>query len=221
MENNNINEVMKSLSELYSKKEYKKAEEYLEQNSQVFDRGSFLYNLGTLKAKSQDFAFARFYYEQALKQGYRSEALLNNLGYVKTKIEEVDLSNSTNFEDRFQDATLFIPNSGYLFIASLMFFLPILWMRFLKTMKPWKVVVVLLVALTPIVFKFSYVDTKPVAIVLKNADIYEGPSAIFEKKGAIKAGAKIRLGKINNKWVFVSAPQGAIGWISRDQVGLY
>lgn len=221
MENNNITEVMKSLSELYAKKDYKKAAELLEQNSQVYDTGTYFYNLGTLKAKTGDFALARFYYEKALKDGYRSEALLNNLSFVKTKMEGDDLSNSLNFEDRMQDAAALFPLNSFLFLGALFFFLSVLWMRFMKSMRPWKIALVLLIAVLPAVFKVSYLDKKPVAIVLKDAGVYEGPSAIFEQKGTIKAGAKIRLSKINDKWAFISAPENSVGWISKDSLGMY
>ncbi len=221
MENNNINELMKSLSELYAKKDYAKALELLEQNSQAFDTGTYYYNLGTLKAKVNDFAFARFYYERALKEGYRSEALLNNLGFVKSKIQGDDLSNSSKFEDRLQDATLFFPLSFYLFLGALFFFVAVLWMRMMKSLKIWKVAIVILFAFVPAIFKISYLDKNPVAIVLKETSVYEGPSTIFEQKSTIKAGAKIRLSKINDKWAFVSAPESAIGWISREHLGTY
>ncbi len=220
MENNNINEVMKSLSELYAKKEYKKAQEYIEQNSQAFDTGSYLYNLGTLKAKSQDFAYARFYYERALKEGYRSEALLNNLGFVKSKLAGEDLSNSVYFEDRIQDTAHYFPMSGYVLVSVLIFFIAIVWMKLKRSLKLWKLAIVFILALSPIFLKFGYINTKTIAVALKEVEIYEGPSTIFEKKGSLKAGAKIRLGKVNGKWAFVTAPQSQVGWVSIEQLGI-
>lgn len=221
MENNNINELMKSLSELYAKKEYNKAIELLEQNSQTLDTGTYYYNLGTLKAKTGNFALARFYYEKALKKGYQSEALLNNLSFVKTKMEGDDLSNSLSFEDRVQDASSMFSLNTFLLLGAIVFFLSMLFMRLMKSMRVWKIIVILLVSFSPLMLKVFYLDKKPVAIVLKEVEVYEGPSSIFEQKGTIKAGAKIRLGKINDKWAFVSAPESAVGWVNKESLGFY
>lgn len=221
MENNNINEVMKSLSELYAKKDYKKALEMLEQSSQLFDSGTYHYNLGTVHAKMGQFAVARFHYEKAIKDGYRSEALLNNLSYTKSKVSIDDLSNSDVPMDRVLDAGSIMPMTYFILLASMIFFIGNIWMYWNKSYRWWKLTILAILALSPIIFKVSFVDTKPLAIALKDAALFEGPSSIFEQKGEIKAGAKVRIGKINDKWIYIVSPQSLVGWTEKDKLGIY
>ncbi len=221
MENNNINELMKSLTELYAKKEYEKAESLLEQSAQVFDKGTYHYNLGTLKAKSGNFALARFHFEKAVKDGYRSEALLNNLAYVKSKIAVDDLSNSDDPMDRGLDFFSLLPLSIFIFSSILVFFLFSLIMKINRSFKIWKIAILVLFAALPIYFKLQFINQNPTAIVIQETQILEGPSSIFEAKGTLKSGAKIKIGKTNEKWAYVIAPQSLVGWVDKSKIETY
>jgi hypothetical protein len=59
------------------------------------------------------------------------------------------------------------------------------------------------------------------AIILKDIAVYEGPSKIFSEKGKLKAGSKVVLGEFKDGWFFIEFPLSQVGWIAKDQVGLY
>ncbi len=221
MENNNTPELMKSLSELYSKKEYKKALDMLEQNSQSLDFGTYSYNAGTLKSKLGDYAGARYHFENALKKGYQSEALLNNLSFVKTKISTDDLSNSPIFYDQVLDVGSMLPVAYPFIFGAILFFIASLTMTLNKSFKWWKMLLYFIVFFSPLIFKIAIIDQKQLAIVIKPSSTFEGPSSIFEEKNKVIPGTKIIIGKFKDDWAYIVSPERQIGWIKKDTLGLF
>jgi hypothetical protein len=59
------------------------------------------------------------------------------------------------------------------------------------------------------------------AIAFKDIPLQEGPSKIFAEKGKVKAGSKIIVGDFKDGWFFVKHPESLVGWVTREQLGLY
>ena len=93
--------------------------------------------------------------------------------------------------------------------------------RFQKIQKKWIIAIVLLLSLTPIAISYFYVKNIDYAVALKDIEIYEGPSKIFNEKGKIRAGSKIVLGQFKEGWFYVEFPISLSGWVSKDQLGIY
>ena len=106
-----------NFEELYLKKDYKGAANYLLQNKQQLNSGIFHYNLGTVYSKMGDYPAARFHLEKAIKEGYINSSSLNNLTYIKTQLQVDDLSTSSNLPDQLMNSALAIPSVS-LFIVS-------------------------------------------------------------------------------------------------------
>ncbi len=210
-----------TFDELYLKKDYKGAAQYLLDNKQHIDSGIFHYNLGTVYSKMGDQATARFHLEKAIQEGYINSSSLNNLTFVKSKLQVDDLTTSTSLPDELMSTATAIPNAGYFSMTLALVLLFTLLIRFKKIQKKWVMAVVFLIALTPVLFSNFYVKNVNFAVALKDVPLYEGPSKIFNEKGQIRAGSKIILGEFKEGWFFVKFPVSLSGWINKDQLGLY
>ncbi len=210
-----------SFDQLYLKKDYKGAIQYLLDNKEQFDSGIFHYNLGTVYSKMGDHATARFHLEKAVQDGYINSSSLNNLAFVKSQLQVDDLSTSTSLPDQLVNTASVIPPAGYFSITLLLLVIFTLMIRFKKIQTKWVMAVVLLLAITPAIFSTVYVKDINYAVALKDVPLYEGPSKIFSEKGKVRAGSKIVLGQFKDGWFYVEFPISLSGWISKDQLGLY
>ena len=210
-----------TFDELYLKKDYKSAAQYLLDNKKQFESGIFHYNLGTVYSKMGDQATARFHLEKAIAEGYINSSSLNNLDFVKTQLQVDDLSTSTSFPDQVVNTLSSIPIAGYFSMTLLLIIVFTLMIRFKKIQKKWIMVIALLLSLSPILISNFYVKNINFAVALNEVPLYEGPSKIFSEKGKIRAGSKIILGQPKDGWFYIEFPISLSGWVSKDQLGLY
>jgi hypothetical protein len=225
MENSNTTKIAKSpealFQELYLKQDYKSAINAIIQNKQQFKSSIFHYNLGTAYAKLGDLGPARYHLEKAILQGMNGSAALNNLNYVKSKIENEDLSNSTALSDQFINYSLNIPIEGYWSITLILMLIVLLIIKIKKMTNKYLLFFLFILSLTPILFSNFYLNKVNTAVVMKEISIYEGPSKIFQEKGKIKAGSKVVLGEFKEGWFFIKYPLPLAGWISKENLGIF
>lgn len=210
-----------SFDELYLKKDYKGAAQYLLKNKQQFESGIFHYNLGTVYSKMGDQATARFHLEKALQDGYINSSSLNNLNFVKSQLDVDDLTTSTSLPDQFVNYSTSVPMMGYVSITLALLIAFTLSIRMGKIQKKWAMGIAFLIAFVPMVFAVTYVKDINHAIALKDIPVYEGPSKIFNEKGKVRAGSKVVLGEFKEGWFYIEFPLSLSGWINKDQLGLY
>lgn len=210
-----------TFDELYLKKDYKGAAQYLLDNKKQFESGIFHYNLGTVYSKMGDQATARFHLEKAIAEGYINSSSLNNLTFVKSQLQVDDLSTSTSLPDQVVSTMTSIPMAGYFSMTLFLALIFTLMIRLKKIQKKWIMVVVMLLSLTPVLVSNFYVKNINYAVVLKEVPLYEGPSKIFSEKGKVRAGSKVVLGQLKDGWFYIEFPISLSGWISKDQLGLY
>lgn len=210
-----------TFDELYLKKDYKGAAQYLLDNKKQFESGIFHYNLGTVYSKMGDQATARFHLEKAISEGYINSSSLNNLAFVKSQLQVDDLSTSTSLPDQVVSTMTSIPMAGYFSMTLFLVLIFTLMIRLKKIQKKWIMVVVMLLSLTPVFISNFYVKNINYAVVLKEVPLYEGPSKIFSEKGKVRAGSKVVLGQLKDGWFYIEFPISLSGWISKDQLGLY
>ena len=237
MKNNNTNQVVKSsqsnalsvvkpltnnqFEELYLKKDYKGAIEYLLQNKQQMDSGIFHYNLGTVYSKSGDLAAARFHLEKSIKEGYINSASINNLAFVKSKLEVDDLSTSQSLPDQIMNGALAVPQSAWISITLTFVLISLILFRTKKIVRKTLIGLVFVLSIAPFLFSQFVLQKVNYAVAFKDVSLYEGPSKVFSEKGKLKAGSKVILGDFKEGWFYVKFPISSAGWISKDQLGLY
>ena len=210
-----------TFDELYLKKDYKSAAQYLLDNKKQFESGIFHYNLGTVYSKMGDQPAARFHFEKAIAEGYINSSSLNNLDFVKSQLQVDDLSTSTSFPDQVVNTMTSIPMAGYFSMTLLLMIIFTLLIKLKKIQNKWIMVFVMLLSLTPVLISNFYVENINFAVALKEVPIYEGPSKIFSEKGKVRAGSKVILGQLKDGWFYIEFPISLAGWISKDQLGLY
>ena len=210
-----------SFDELYLKKDFKSAAQYLLDNKKQFESGIFHYNLGTVYSKMGDQATARFHLEKAIAEGYINSASINNLAFVKSELQVDDLSTSTSLPDQVVNTMTSIPMAGYFSMTLVLILVFTLMVRFKKIQNKWIILFVMLFSLTPVLISNFYIKNMNYAIVLKEVPLYEGPSKIFSEKGKVHAGSKVVLGQLKDGWFYIEFPISLSGWISKDQLGLY
>jgi tetratricopeptide (TPR) repeat protein len=210
-----------SFEELYLKKDYKGAANYLLQNKQQLNSGIFHYNLGTVYSKMGDFPAARFHLEKAIKEGYINSSSLNNLTFVKTQLQVDDLSTSSMLPDELMNSALSIPGSAYLSFTLVFLLLGLILLKTKKLVRKTSIALFVVLIAAPILFSQFYLDKVNYAVAFKDVPLYEGPSKIFSEKGKVRAGSKIILGEFKEGWFYVKFPISLTGWISKDQLGLY
>lgn len=213
--------VSSSFEELYLKKDYKGAANYLLQNKQQLSSGIFHYNLGTVYSKMGDYPAARFHLEKAVKEGYINSSSLNNLTYVKSQLQVDDISTSTNLPDELMNIALTIPPAAYFSFSLILLLLGITLVKSKKLVKKTSMAFFIVLIATPFLFSQYYLDKINYAVAFKDVPVFEGPSKIFAEKGKVKAGSKIILSDYKEGWFYIKFPISLAGWISKDQLGLY
>ena len=208
-------------SQLYLNKDYKAAADYLLRNKQLFSSGTFHYNLGTTYSKLGDQAAARYHLEKSIQEGHINSSTINNLNYIKSKLEVDDLTNSNSFLDQSMDIATAIPFSLYLFTSLILLFVFFIFLRINKFKNRIRLALIMVIALCPLMFYAMVVSHLHPAIVFKDISLQEGPSKIFAEKGKVKAGSKILVGDFKDGWFFVKHPESLIGWVTKDQLGFY
>lgn len=225
MENVITNHSKKSLvqtfDELYLKKDFKGALDYLLKNKKEIDSGIFHYNVGTIYSKLGEHATARYHLEKAIQIGYVNSATINNLEFVKSQLKVDDLSTSINFPDKFINTVTSIPSGAYLSMTLALLVGAMVLMKMKMIIKKGGIVAAFFFALIPFLFSVFYVNNINYAVALVDIPIYEGPSKIFSEKGQIRAGSKIVLGQFKEGWFQVEFPISLSGWVYKDQLGRY
>jgi hypothetical protein len=225
MGNNNITVTTKSSDQsfegLYLNKDYKGAVDFLLKNKQLFNSGTFHYNLGTTYSKVGDLPAARYHLEKSIQEGYINSSSINNLNFVKNKLEVDDINTSSSMLDQSMSLATSLPPSAYSFMSLIMFLIFFILFRLKRLQSRLKIIGLLICATVPLVFYAFVVVHLHAAIVFKDIPLQEGPSKIFAEKGKIKAGSKIIVGDFKDGWFFVKYPDSLVGWVKKEQLGLY
>ncbi len=216
-----MNELLKSLETLYLDGKYEQAQNLLLKNKIEFNEGLFHYNLGTLLAKTGKVAAGRYHFEKAKKDGYVDTKNHNNLEFVKNQLQVNDISSSEEFSDQFIDSALALPVSIYISMTLILLIIFSLVIRFKVVMNKYLRLIFFVLAFSPLAFNQFYLGQKNQAVSLTELKLYEGPSKVYEEKGAVPAGAKLILGRIEKGWVFIERPLDLSGWVKLENLGIF
>lgn len=210
-----------AFEELYANAKFEEAKSYLEKNSQLYSKGAYHYNLGTVRLKLNEYALARYDFELAKKEGFHNSALANNLTYAEKMLALDDLSESTITQERVINSLTNIPNSGYVTITLSLLLIILLMIRLGHITKKFTMIIALILCLVPVLIGKLYVGNLTTAVALDNVKLYEGPSKIFSEKGEVKAGSKIVISDKKDNWFLIQYPMSLTGWVQKEKLGIY
>ncbi|EPZ50479.1 hypothetical protein M902_1595 [Bacteriovorax sp. BAL6_X] len=215
MSDTNTGNPLKELEDLYKNKDYEGYKNLLIKNKDLFVDAQYFYNLGTAYLKLEDIGAARLNLEKSYKLGQQDKLVTNNINYIKSHYDLV--SQDVSFVAKAMD----IPT---VYFTSFSLILLIITLIFNLKTKLHKAIIFsfFLISLTPLIFSNVYLKgSYKNAIVMKNADIFEGPSAIFEHNQIAKEGLRVITSKKNDNWFFIYWPSEAKGWIKAENIEFY
>jgi len=214
-----MNKTLKSLEELYTKKEYKQVRDRLLSQKSEIDGGVFHYNLGTIYGKLEDYAASRYNLELALKKGFQSSKVYKNLRFVQQKIPVMDIDSSPAWLDKFMSVSA---NASYdiFLMFSLMLMLTTLFYIKRKVLRSARFIVLFLgISLIPYLSYIFYFSTLKIGVLLNPSSLREGPSKVYEELDTLPAGSKLIFGEENSGWVLIEKPNSFSGWVQMNNIG--
>jgi len=219
MSDGSTDDNLKSLEQLYIEGNFDSALDGLLSLKSELSPGHFHYNMGTLYAKTGKYAASRYHLEKSISEGHINSKVLNNLSFVKEKIQPDDL----NLSPWGQTLMTLSPFSFYLYLLiSLIFVMNLLLaVRFQKLKSPVLIGIFTLLSLFPISFKHFYLNKLNFAIGMEDIQIYEGPSKIYAQTGQIKAGSKVLVRNGGDGWFYIEVPTGHSGWVFKKDLGFF
>lgn len=219
MEKVKANEWVENLKKLYVEADYSSVEDKLRQNRSAYPDGVYYYNIGTLHIKKGEVGLGRYGLEKALAHGFQSPQVFHNLDLVREKIQVEDISNSSFFNYGGLEKLKMFSFENYLSFT-LVFLIFVVWlMRFKFLESKIRRVFLILLVCTPLLFHTFYLNKIDFAIVLKNSQVYEGPSKIYSKVFELEEGSKVLLSKKSGKWYLIASPPQMRGWVQEQVMG--
>ncbi len=206
---------LKELEDLYKNKDYEGYKNLLIKNKKLFIDAQYFYNLGTAYLKLENIGAARLNLEKSYQLGQQDILVTNNINYIKS---HYDLRpEEFNFIAKAMD----IP-SIYFTSLSLVLVVIVLFLNLKTKIHKGIVFGLFILSLSPLIFNNAYLHTNyRNAVVMKNADVYEGPSGIFEHNQSVKEGLRIVTSKKNDNWYFIYWPLSAKGWVKSEMIEFY
>lgn len=214
MEDTTIEPSFQTFEDFYAKKDYANALISIQKLKKVVPPANWHYNIGTVYAKLENLPMARFHLLQAEALGFAGSEASQNLDLVEAKLEITKLEKPLNTIDYGVKAGLILQR-GLLTSFSLLIILTGL---IVLKKKPsfLKVTGLSLIALLPLALNW-WINSWPFAVVQKNVELQEGPSAIFGSLGEVPGGVRV-LYKNEGEWSQIIYPTRFNGWIKSNEL---
>ncbi len=221
MKENSTIDTLKTLEKFYVDKKFDAGVDYLIDHKTELPVGKFHYYFGSFQLKLGNLAVGKYHLKLAVKNGFIQHDVFHNLDVVNTKLEVQKVEESLPIKDKILFSSLNLHSDWYLILtlAVVLLFFFSYWKEWVIK-KRWIIVGVLLAAL-PYTIKLSWVDNHQFAIALKQADVREGPSSLYEVSGQLPAGLTLIIGRFYNGQVYIEAPNQYSGWVKKENLGVF
>jgi hypothetical protein len=216
--NSDVVNLPQELRDLYLKENWKTLVEKIIESKEQFSSSQFHFNLGTIYAKKNDFAVARFHLEKSNKLTGFDTKVKNNLNYVVQKLEIPSLWERSSPLGKIDCIFEYTGpwSFGLLFgVIAIAIYLK------LKNRKIQYWLTAYAINLVLFGLMYWHLDGLRYAVALKDVPLKEGPSELFSDVGEIKAGAKVILGNVDNGFWYVKEPIDYRGWAKAEDLGIY
>lgn len=186
----------------------------LEKNREKISAGVWHFNMGTLKAKMNVPAEARYHFLSAEKSGFTDEKLGRNLSLVEAELEIQTLEKPIDSFDYAVRFGLWAQN-GFLTTLSLIFLLGgLLILR--KEKKYYVLALTVLLTILPLGIGF-WVKSWDKSVSVVSQEVHEGPSVIFGSRGELPPGVMV-ITKDAGEWKEIIYPSRFSGWIKNSGI---
>jgi hypothetical protein len=209
LEDTTIEDVLKTVEDLYVQKDYQKALSVLEANQSKMGSGLWHYNVGTVYGKLQNWPLARFHLMMADQAGLSSKDVLTNKDLVESQLDIKRLEKPLSPHDYFTKASI-EASQGILTTVSLLLVIMGL-VSFWRKSSVKALGIFLFLVIGVMSFNF-WVHTWKRSIVIQAQSIQDGPSAIFGAREELPVGVMLITNR-KGDWLEIIYPSRFHGWI--------
>ncbi len=219
MSQTSMSAALQNLQDLYSNNKFQEGIDLLLESKSEWDPSQFHELLGSFHMKLDHFAVARYHFEMAMSKGAIGPTLSHNHDYV---LQQLGVSSGyySTWMEKTLDFLNLVPFEIWVSLSLICLALSFWRMRQrLALGNKTAIIVFWLLALIPQIFYCGVLEGRSTAIVLQEAPLYEGPSAVFESPKTVRAGEKVLIDKSSDGWAFIVSPQVLSGWIESKSLG--
>lgn len=200
---------MKTFAEYYAKGDYLNAWIELEKVRGSVSPGLWHYNAGTVKAKLERPAEARYHYLESLSKGYPGEELQKNLSFVEDQLEVRTVEKPLELSDYGMKFALWAQNGFFTTISLLILICGLL---ILRREKKFIYLAVTLAGMAIPLGTSLWIRSWDQVINLEASEVREGPSAIFASRGELPPGIHL-IAHRSGDWYEIRYPSRFRGWV--------
>lgn len=212
MEDTTIEDVLKTVENLYAQKDYQKALETLNAHKSEISIGVWHYNVGTIFGKLENWPMARYHLMLADSNGLSTKEVIANKKFVENKLDVQRLEKPLAPSDYVMKGGIEYA-SGILTSLSLLVLL--IGLLFFWKKKNIRVLISSLVVCATFAGFNIWISSWDKMIVVNTQLIKDGPSEIFGPRDEIPVGLLI-VGRKKGDWVEVVYPSRFQGWIKNS-----
>lgn len=215
-----MNNTLNTLEKFYVDKKFDKGIDFLLDHKNDLKISSFHYYFGSFEMKIGNLAVGKYHLKLAVKNGFMQEDIFHNLNVADQALQLTKAKDSLSLKDQVLFTSLNIHTEWYLIFAlglSLIFLVGY-WREWFSK-KRW-VILGILLCCTPLFVKLSWLDSHKFAVALKDTDVREGPSNLYEISGKLPAGLTLIIGRIYNGQVYIKSPSIYEGWVKKETLGV-
>jgi len=206
--------VLKTFEDYYVKKDFANALLTLQTHQKDLPRDLWHYNVGTVQAKMENWASARYHLLMAEELGLTASELNLNKKLVEDKLEVSRLERPLNFSD-YVYQTASAASEGYFTALALVILVAgLLLLRRAANLS--KLLILTILVLVPLGLNW-WINAWPRAITGSTQVVREGPSQIFAERTELPAGTLI-IYHGEGEWKEVRWPSRFAGWINRSDL---
>lgn len=181
----------------------------LEKQREKISPGLWHFNAGTLKAKMQNPAEARFHFLEARFHGFDDQKLSNNLSLIEDQLEVKTLEKPIEPLDYAVKFSLWAEGGFFTMLSLLIILFGLILVK--KTQKYSVLALTILIAAVPLTMNY-WVKSWSKAVNLNPQIVLDGPSAIFGSRGELPPGIFL-ITRSSGEWKEVIYPSRFRGWI--------
>ena len=209
MEDTTIEDVFKTFQAHYARKDYPNALLVLQKNQSELSPGLWHYNVGIIKAQTQQWPEARFHFLKSRQAGFNSEQTANNLALTEEKLELVKLEKSLSTNDYLIKASLWAAEGVLTTFALLILVIAIFSLR---KKRDYKLASIYAVVMGIPLLLSLWIGSWTKSVVIQPQLVLDGPSVIFPSRAELPAGIFI-VTRDKGDWKEIIYPSRFNGWI--------
>lgn len=227
-------QILNNANHYYQQKDFASAiKEYQKIINDGYIGSSIFYNLGNCYYRIGEIGEAILYYEKALKLNSNDEDIRHNLQFVNLKtIDKVEPLPKFFLFNWWESLLEIFTVNGWTIFNFIIYLLLIISLSFFilsKKISQRKVslysslslFIILLFCIVILISKYNIENNRKEGIVVENVvNVKTAPDFNSTDTFIIHEGLKVRIEDVVDKWYRIKLPDGKVGWIPQNTIGI-